>query len=221
MIRMFLIRHGQSTYNSAKESLQELEAGPGTGGATPCDVDPALHDAALSEKGRQQALAVVAPPVDVILVSPLTRAIQTAMILYPSRHNEFVIVPGASEFLCATCDIGRPVSTLLKEFPSVCALSGLDDMWWAGDSPSHASVDAFRENTVTERIETFSNRLRKIMSECITPLPDSVKSVALVAHHDTIAHFASLHFGGVPGDFHLQNCEVIEFAFDRTTLIKI
>ena len=220
MIRMFLIRHGQSTYNSAKESLQELEAVPGPDVVkTPCDVDPSLHDAALSEKGCQQARAVVAPSVDVILVSPLTRALQTASLLYPSRHNEFVVVPGATEF-SAMCDLGRPASTLQKEFPTVSALSGLEEMWWAGDSSSHLSVDAFRENAVSERMETFTNRLRKVMSDHITPLPDSVQAVALIAHHDTIAHFVSLHFGGLPEEYHMQNCEVMEIAFDRKTLLK-
>ena len=68
------IRHGESTFNRAWRTNP---------------VDPLHFDAPLSEVGHEQVLrarpAIAALPVDLVMVSPLTRALQTAAGLF-SAH---------------------------------------------------------------------------------------------------------------------------------------
>ena len=71
---IFLIRHGQSTFNVHYET---------TG------VDPLHFDAPLSPLGHEQVLHsradAVALCVDLVVTSPLTRALQTAVGLFGDR----------------------------------------------------------------------------------------------------------------------------------------
>eukprot|EP00957_Ditylum_brightwellii_P174863 13314273-Ditylum_brightwellii.AAC.1 len=73
---LLLVRHGQSTHNisSVAEHSDQGE-------------DPSLYDAPLSPLGKQQAAALAGNAelagADVILVSPLTRALQTLLGAFP------------------------------------------------------------------------------------------------------------------------------------------
>jgi broad specificity phosphatase PhoE len=82
--RIVCIRHGQSTFNAAHRH----------GGG-----DPGLLDARLTELGHAQARAardrLRSVPFDLVVVSPLTRAIETAAILFgdhPRRPRVLVEV---------------------------------------------------------------------------------------------------------------------------------
>ena len=70
------IRHGQSTFNAAWAA---------TG------ADPMHYDARLSALGREQVVAaratLLAYPVEIVLVSPLTRAIETALGVFDGHPN--------------------------------------------------------------------------------------------------------------------------------------
>jgi len=221
MLRLYLIRHGKSEYNQAKSALHEEEMGPGgnTSLCTLCDRDTTLVDAPLCSIGQQQAKKLKAPGVDVVFVSPLTRALQTAEILFPSMVSQFVVVPEAREYLSAICDIGQVAEVLRCRFPQVVGLASLPDgvQWWAdGDSPSHQSPEAFAMNPQMERMVTFQRRLRIVLENYVLKAArtNAVTSIALVAHHDTIAYFVALNFGGSVEEYKLDNCEVLELLMD-------
>ena len=114
------IRHGESTFNAA------WRVNP---------VDPLHFDAPLSELGRGQVsqarLTLERYPVDVVLTSPLTRALQTAHGLFEGHPNlpPIQVVPLLRERVENSCDIGRAPAALAAEFPSI-DLSQLDDAWW-------------------------------------------------------------------------------------------
>ena len=114
----YLIRHGQSTFNA----LFDL---------TP--VDPLHFDARLSPKGIRQVEAarqtLSSLHVDLIAVSPLTRAIETAVGIFSSVATSMIVTDLLRERLGNSCDVGRPPAELAAEFPML-SFDHLDDPWW-------------------------------------------------------------------------------------------
>jgi broad specificity phosphatase PhoE len=102
------IRHGQSTFNA-----HFLETGE----------DPLHFDAPLTELGLRQveerARELRQYPYEMVITTPLTRAIQTTLGLFgdhpaaPPIHVECL----HREHLESSCDVGRPPSLLMQEFP--------------------------------------------------------------------------------------------------------
>src|SRR5260370_12498801 len=91
-----LIRHGQSTFNA----LFDLNR-----------VDPLHFDARLSQIGIEQVAAArhaaLDIPADLVVVSPLTRAIQTAVGLFGEADVPIIVTDLHSERLENSCDIRR------------------------------------------------------------------------------------------------------------------
>lgn len=114
------IRHGESTFNAA------WRANP---------VDPLHFDAPLSAIGHGQVAQTRATlaryPVNLVLTSPLTRALQTAHGLFDGHPDapRIEVAPLLRERVENSCDIGRAPAALAAEFPSI-DLSRLDEAWW-------------------------------------------------------------------------------------------
>jgi glucosyl-3-phosphoglycerate phosphatase len=112
---IYLIRHGQSTFNA----IFDLNG-----------VDPLHFDARLSPLGIAQVAATrpaasqIAP--DLIVVSPLTRAIETAIGLFGDAP--MMISSLHRERLEHSCDLGRAPAALAKEFP-LLRFDDLEDPW--------------------------------------------------------------------------------------------
>ena len=70
----------------------------------------------LSEEGEKQVEAVAATlkneKLDLVVVSPLTRALQTAKAIYEGRGIKSVVLSQVAEFRVhgSSCDFGRPTS---------------------------------------------------------------------------------------------------------------
>ena len=102
------IRHGQSTFNAHFTEHGE---------------DPGHFDAPLTELGRSQ-VAERAPELrqhsyELVVTSPLTRAIQTTMGLFETHPASPTILVEClhREHLESSCDVGRAVSHLAQDFP--------------------------------------------------------------------------------------------------------
>ena len=112
------MRHGQATHNVAKDN----HTGPGNP-----YLDPALTDAPLSPLGKEQAAALreatAALPIEVVLVSPLVRAVETACLAFSTqleRGVPFVAVELCREQIGQNmCDSRRPKSIAAAAFPKV------------------------------------------------------------------------------------------------------
>lgn len=112
-----VIRHAQSM--AQKTDLDEKELYKSMGKKRPPrdqsrrSLDPGLWDAVLSEKGIGQAkkLSFHPPQVDAILVSPLTRALETAMTIFEHVPHIPIIV-----------------SPLLTEIPVRKGMQGFENM---------------------------------------------------------------------------------------------
>jgi len=159
-----LIRHAQSTFNAAYEAT-------GT--------DPLHFDARLSPLGRAQvaqARTMLAPlDHDLIVVSPLTRAIETALGLFdasPVMRIEAL----ARERLSNSCDIGRPPHLLAREFPHL-AFGHLDDPWWYEGTRDDRDIPVEPDDVFAERISAFRGWLAARPEATIT-----------VVAHGTLLH---------------------------------
>lgn len=164
MIRTVLcIRHGESTFNAA------WRANP---------VDPLHFDAPLSEVGRGQVAqaraAVARYPVEIVLASPLTRALQTAHGLFDGHPDapRIEVVPLLRERVENSCDIGRAAALVAAEFPSI-DFSRLGDGWWHREGTPDA------RGICVEPVELVQQRAAQLR-EHVLARPERV--IALVGH---------------------------------------
>ena len=143
---LILIRHGQGKHNPpgglALRFLAHLLL---------------RSDARLTRKGRAQARAVrpvlaQVPPFDLVVTSPLSRAIETATEIFPGEEPPKLL----HHLLCERCqmpaDEGSPRSQLLALHPQLRAWRGLDDLpehYW----PRRSLRNCDKE--VRERVAAF------------------------------------------------------------------
>lgn len=140
---MILLRHGQSEFNVVFNATRR---------------DPGIADPALTPAGRDQALAaaraLAAEPISRIIVSPYTRALETAAIVAEAlRLSIHVVTPEVRERYAFSCDVGSPRSRLAEAWPGL-DFSGLDEIWWPDVTEPAASIEAraksFRERMAAE-----------------------------------------------------------------------
>jgi broad specificity phosphatase PhoE len=132
---LHLVRHAESNWNDATRGEHV--------GAHPLIVDV---DSRLSGLGLRQASALgqraplLAPPIELVLCSPLSRALHTALGLVGLQQRSATAAEAPpvqveallSEWLENSCDVGRPGSELEQEHcGAVRGLSTLGDSWWA------------------------------------------------------------------------------------------
>lgn len=115
---MILVRHGQSEFNVVYSATR---------------VDPGIPDPKLTEQGRRQARDVAAElaphRLRRILVSPYTRALETAEIIASALDLELRVEPLVREHCRFHCDIGSHSSDLARRWPAI-DFSHLPERWW-------------------------------------------------------------------------------------------
>ena len=143
---LLCIRHGQSTFNAA------WAASP---------VDPLHFDARLTPLGREQMQAaretLARYPVELVLVSPLTRALETALGVFADhpRAPPMRVVPLLRERVENSCDVGRSPAELAADFPAL-DFAHLPPIWWhAEGAPDDRGVHIEPEDSVRARAEAF------------------------------------------------------------------
>lgn len=135
--RILFVRHGQGLHNKSLAGWQ-------------------LCDPPLTEVGRGQVAELNAKlqpylhEVEVVIVSPLIRAMQTATGGLEGTKAPFMVNPMLRERLGAPCDTGLTKTELLAAFPSCKSWGGIDEMpevWWADciDADLHGRVEALKE----------------------------------------------------------------------------
>jgi broad specificity phosphatase PhoE len=134
---MLLLRHGQSYFNLHFTATR---------------VDPGIEDPELTPLGVEQAAAAAAAlqerKITRLIVSPYTRALQTAQPILEIHDVPVEVMQVVRERTAFVCDIGRPPQALAARFPQH-RFSHLPERWWhpgtesAGETVARA--DAFRE----------------------------------------------------------------------------
>jgi broad specificity phosphatase PhoE len=136
---MFLLRHGQSYFNLHFNRTHR---------------DPGIEDPELTPFGVEQAhaaaAALAATPLTRIIVSPYTRALQTAQPFLRTHDDAtIVIMHEVRERAAFRCDVGSTPDLLAARFPHH-DFDHLPRQWWhRGLEPVESTVaraDAFRES---------------------------------------------------------------------------
>ena len=133
---MFLLRHGQSYFNLHFNATR---------------VDPGIEDPELTPLGIEQAEAAAAElaefAVTRIIVSPYTRALQTAQPILAFHQVPVRIMHEVRERAAFACDIGSPPQRLADRFPHH-DFAHLPAQWWhqgvEAQEATNARADAFR-----------------------------------------------------------------------------
>eukprot|EP00929_Paragymnodinium_shiwhaense_P034400 TRINITY_DN18727_c0_g1_i8.p1 TRINITY_DN18727_c0_g1~~TRINITY_DN18727_c0_g1_i8.p1 ORF type:complete len:159 (-),score=14.32 TRINITY_DN18727_c0_g1_i8:158-634(-) len=127
-----------------------------------------LPDAPLTLKGQMQARQAAKEvverrlSVDLAITSPLTRAMQTCMMVLPPTPQigqlRYEICADLAEHMEASCDIGREPAKLLADFPEL-TFEDLADVWWWFPDEARGLLEG------CERTHLISTESRKANSE--------------------------------------------------------
>jgi broad specificity phosphatase PhoE len=181
------IRHGESTFNA-----HHRETGQ----------DPGHIDARLTERGLAQVRAARAGlraiPFELVVTSPLTRAIQTTAGLFadhPARP-EILVEVLHRECQESSCDVGRAASALAAEFPEM-RVDHLPETWWyAEGEPDARGFHVEPRHLFDRRVAAFRDWL--------AARPE--RTIAVVGHGTFFFHLTGRW---------LENCEATEFDLAR------
>jgi len=117
---MFLLRHGQSYFNLYFSETH---------------VDPGIEDPELTPLGIQQAQAaagqLAGTALTQIIVSPYTRALQTAQPFLSVRQVPVSVMQEVREQAAFACDVGSHPRELAARFPHH-DFGHLPPQWWHG-----------------------------------------------------------------------------------------
>ncbi len=178
-----LLRHAQSAFNEVYNDG---------------DPDPMLFDAPLSALGHEQVAEARETfkelRFDVILVSPLTRALQTATDIFGDRGMPMQVEALHREYLENSCDVGRHPRALSADFPDL-AFDHLDDAWWYRETEDHNHVES--PVIVQEPMDRFFDRIEAFRTGLWARPEDSV---LVVGHATFFRHFS--------GGKRFANCEL-------------
>jgi len=127
---MILLRHGQSEFNLAFTATRR---------------DPGIVDPKLTPLGHQQAAhaaeALAGEGIKRIIVSPYTRALQTAAPIARRLGVPVIVNPIVRERYAFTCDVGSPRTALVLAWPEH-DFAALDEIWWPPIEETAESVIA-------------------------------------------------------------------------------
>jgi glucosyl-3-phosphoglycerate phosphatase len=132
---MFLLRHGQSYFNLHFNRTR---------------VDPGIEDPELTPLGLEQAAAAARQLADTaltrIIISPYTRALQTAQPVLDVHKVPVEIMSEVREQAAYACDVGTAPHLLAGRFPHH-DFGHLPSKWWRDSETSEEiseRADAFR-----------------------------------------------------------------------------
>lgn len=125
---MILLRHGQSDFNLHFTATRQ---------------DPGIVDARLTPLGHQQAEAAAETlrheRIGRIIVSPYTRALQTAAPIARALNAPVFINPIVRERYKFACDIGSPRIELERDWPDH-DFSTIEEVWWPAIEENTESI---------------------------------------------------------------------------------
>lgn len=115
---MILLRHGQSEFNLHFSRTR---------------IDPGIEDPKLTPLGHEQAeqaaVALAGAGLRRIVVSPYTRALQTAAPIARALGLPVIVTDAVRERYAFACDIGSHRSSLVTAWPDH-DFAAIDERWW-------------------------------------------------------------------------------------------
>ncbi|CAK0867444.1 unnamed protein product [Prorocentrum cordatum] len=195
------VRHAQALHNVYDENLWTPD-------------NPLTEDGrAQCESAREEWGGKLFAGAELVVSSPMTRALQTADLISGSRGDlNWMVTPMCSEKLSgATCDEGRKKSEVVEELPWMASWNGvaeLDDEWWKDDRPPEE-----------ERVIAFLDFLEKREEKRIVVVSHGAFLEYIVGYHLHNAHHHLMpvtEFRGIRqrlsrSTFNLGTCMVREY----------
>ena len=173
---VYLIRHAQSEANASMDLGNQTF----------------YYDPHITNLGKQQAVKtrkiLANIDFDLIVCSPLTRALQTLECVFPRLIQNTVILSLVREYLNDYSDVGRQPDVLKKEFTNF-DFSGLEKFWWNNDVP----IDEKEINY--ESIQNLDARVKKF-KKWIDERNE--RKIAVISHGTFISRIT---------DYFPNNCE--------------
>lgn len=115
---MILLRHGQSLFNQIFSETRR---------------DPGIEDPELTALGHEQAATaarnLASQKLTRVIISPYTRALQTAEPVLAVHKVPVTIMPEVRERYAFACDVGRHPERLAEKFPQH-SFGHLPERWW-------------------------------------------------------------------------------------------
>ncbi|KAG7379081.1 hypothetical protein PHYPSEUDO_009089 [Phytophthora pseudosyringae] len=203
---VYFLRHAEGTHNEAhtkygsprwEDEFARTEAfldAP----LTPFGIKDAQNK---GQPSVQAELARGMPPIERVVVSPISRAIQTAQNFFTKAQapdEPFTCIESCREtFDCHTCNKRRPLSELKRRFPEVdfSRMTDEEDQLW---STSH------RETT-----EEIQKRARGFLLEVFREIPE--RYVVVSAHLSIIEAICAVTLGT---QVRPSNCEVVPIVLE-------
>ena len=125
---MILLRHGQSEFNLHFGATRR---------------DPGIIDPRLTDLGHTQARKAAHQLADQgirrIIVSPYTRALQTARPVAEVLGLPLTVDPIVRERYAFACDVGSPRTDLERDWP-MHDFSAIEDIWWPPEEEPESSI---------------------------------------------------------------------------------
>ncbi|KAL7495436.1 hypothetical protein ACHAWT_004682 [Skeletonema menzelii] len=206
-----LIRHAEGTHNLNEEESKL----------------PLHFDAKLTEKGVNQCNELAKRTkdlnVEAIVVSPLSRTLDTAILSFPHLYGDsknkktvpFIAHEEWRETVNFLCDARRPTSVLQQQYPHICfnnLMNDEDDPIWAhyesifGDYSAHLSK---RESDDPISLYNRANSAWKVL------LNRPEKNIALVGHSAFFMHMFTPLFEELNGVVKYEDASVAELMNSR------
>jgi len=176
-LELYLIRHGETAWNKEGRYLGDT-------------------DLPLTEEGKKALLQKKAPPADVVFVSPMLRAMQTAKILYTA--TEPVIVEAFKEM-----KFGEFEGKNYQELNGNADYQAYIDSGGEVAFPGGESKEEFVMRTMTG----FTQVLMEAAATGKKPV-----RIAIVAHGGTVMAIASSLLGGDYFSYRVKNGEYLHLT---------
>jgi hypothetical protein len=128
--RVLFVRHGQGAHNQTIANWGLVDPELTAEGEAQV---AALHEELLNPDLNPEGVEGI----ELIAVSPLTRAMQTATGGFAGLRVPYVVTPLLRERLGAPCDTGRTRTELLRCFPKMMEWEGIDELpelWWSTET---------------------------------------------------------------------------------------
>ncbi len=131
-----------------------------------------------------------------MLTTPLTRAIQTAKLIFDGLAP-ITIIPDHRELLTHSCDVSVFPAVLRNKFPEL-SFDALPDIWWPQGPEKKDGVPVEPHDLFKDRIDAFAD-LIAVMQD---------RPMAIVGHGNV--------FNALAG-FAMKNCEIKQLKGKRPT----
>ena len=172
------IRHAESEFNVALGGDESIRFEESMKRYVDCGITEAGVSRCMELRGEIEA--------DFIVVSPLTRALQTAALLYPGIVDgtlAHIVQPLATEHLLDACDFGTTKEALNSRFPWANTALLPATPWWYSGKALDEVWSSLNTETPFEPEDVFDERVARL-KDYLAKLP--YKRVVVVTHSNLI-----------------------------------